>query len=889
MSEMLSEAELVASICRSDFKFFVKEFAGINIPGKFTWGWHLDVMCDHLQEVAERMFRGEGKKEDLVCNVSPGTTKSSIFSVLFPAWVWTRMPEAQFICVSYSHLLSLDLSRKCRDVVKSDKYRACFPDVVLRDDADAKGYFINTAGGKRYSAGSRGTVLGMHAHFICFPYETLVQTNIGNLPIGKIVEDRLDVSVLGADHFTGQLCWQKIEKYEWNSGRPLCRVEFDDASSLELTHDHPVFVKNRGYIFASDLLPGDEVIYVDQLQSLSKETSGEAISSDENEIQESNLLQGMQSSCDLWKATSLLQTDQRVLSYLLPLSQEISMPKEETEVFQIRQGVLFQNMCRRKKAQESFKGMSLLQEAIRCVRSKEIHCQLLQSQVSGDENQREESSKMAESCHFSMSNLWDEGKNQNWSFGENPEPVLFAKMRQCSSQSKNEGNSKSKIHSRTGESRLFGEVSTDVDFGSEERQAQVLSLSVKGNTKSPRCSSHRLRQEERRHQQSCNVMQMVPRPDARETCQSFVVGKKTVCSVVREIRNPEKVYNLSVSKEHNYFANGVLVHNCIDDPLDPTRALSEIELDTINYWMKTTLSSRKVDKSQSVTILVMQRLHQDDPSAQMLMRPDVKHICLPATTEYPIKPPELADKYIDGLMDPIRLPKAYLEEVSGPGGIGEAAYAGQYGQQPFPPGGNMFKVGNLRWGIAPDTFKRLVRAWDKAATVSKAISTKGPAYTVGTKLGLDYSGRIWVLDVRRVRVDSFKREELIKKTAIMDGREVIVVVEQEPGSGGKDSALGTIKRLMGYRVRAIPASGSKEIRADEFSVAVNGGLVWIPAMFRDGNHWVGWAYEWVEELKHFPHSSYLDQVDSASLGFGELARGRVRVGAITNTTQREFV
>ena len=494
MSEMLSEAELVASICRSDFKFFVKEFAGINIPGKFTWGWHLDVMCDHLQEVAERMFRGEGKKEDLVCNVSPGTTKSSIFSVLFPAWVWTRMPEAQFICVSYSHLLSLDLSRKCRDVVKSDKYRACFPDVILRDDADAKGYFINTAGGKRYSAGSRGTVLGMHAHFII-----------------------------------------------------------------------------------------------------------------------------------------------------------------------------------------------------------------------------------------------------------------------------------------------------------------------------------------------------------------------------------------------------------VDDPLDPTRALSEIELDTINYWMKTTLSSRKVDKSQSVTILVMQRLHQDDPSAQMLMRPDVKHICLPATTEYPIKPPELADKYIDGLMDPIRLPKAYLEEVSGPGGIGEAAYAGQYGQQPFPPGGNMFKVGNLRWGIAPDTFKRLVRAWDKAATVSKAISTKGPAYTVGTKLGLDYSGRIWVLDVRRVRVDSFKREELIKKTAIMDGREVIVVVEQEPGSGGKDSALGTIKRLMGYRVRAIPASGSKEIRADEFSVAVNGGLVWIPAMFRDGNHWVGWAYEWVEELKHFPHSSYLDQVDSASLGFGELARGRVRVGAITNTTQREFV
>ena len=41
-----------------------------------------------------------------------------------------------------------------------------------------------------------------------------------------------------------------------------------------------------------------------------------------------------------------------------------------------------------------------------------------------------------------------------------------------------------------------------------------------------------------------------------------------------------------------------------------------------------------------------------------------------------------------------------------------------------------------------------------------------------------------------------------------------VGVEQEPGSGGKESAESTIRNLRGFKVYADKVTGSKEIRAE---------------------------------------------------------------------------
>ena len=162
----VDEYSLIASICRDSFYEFVKEFWSVLIPEKPVWNWHIEYLCNELQQAAERVFKGLPKKHDIVVNIPPGTTKSTIMSVMYPAWLWTRMPSIRFIGASHAEKLALDLSMKCRDIIKSDKYRACFPEVILRDDQDTKTKFQNTQGGYRYAIGVEGAVIGMHAHII---------------------------------------------------------------------------------------------------------------------------------------------------------------------------------------------------------------------------------------------------------------------------------------------------------------------------------------------------------------------------------------------------------------------------------------------------------------------------------------------------------------------------------------------------------------------------------------------------------------------------------------------------------------------------------------------------------------------------------------------------
>lgn len=318
----------------------------------------------------------------------------------------------------------------------------------------------------------------------------------------------------------------------------------------------------------------------------------------------------------------------------------------------------------------------------------------------------------------------------------------------------------------------------------------------------------------------------------------------------------------------------------IDDPLDPEKAISEAELKTANRWMSETLPTRKVDKAVVPTILIMQRLHQDDCTANMIEQIEavqrldggklkLKHICLPAELTDKINPKCLADNYVDGLMDPIRLSQSILNENKAV--IGEYGYAGQFLQWPIPLGGGMFKTLKIKIDeVIPTKWLKRVRFWDKAGTEGG----KG-AFTVGLLMGLTKDNRFWLLDVIRGRWDSYEREHLIKQTAIADGRNVIIGVEQEPGSGGKESAQNTVRNLAGWRVVIDKPSGtgsSKELRADPYSVQVNCGNV---SMKR-----ADWNVDYLSELSFFPYSKYKDQVDASSGAFNMLAGGIKRMGAL---------
>lgn len=307
----------------------------------------------------------------------------------------------------------------------------------------------------------------------------------------------------------------------------------------------------------------------------------------------------------------------------------------------------------------------------------------------------------------------------------------------------------------------------------------------------------------------------------------------------------------------------------VDDPIDPQKVLSEAEVKEANDWMANVISSRKVDSRIALTILIMQRLHQNDPTGNRLLKAEagtIEHICLPAELSDIVHPPELRKHYADGLLDPSRLPQKVLQEKLAT--MGEFGFSGQYRQWPVPLGGGMFKTDRIKFAVAPKVFKRIVRFWDKAGT-----KDGNGAYTAGVKMALDMDGRFWVLDVIRGRWESFERETIIKRAAQMDTKIVSVGLEQEPGSGGKESAQATIRNLAGFRVRADKPTGDKAARADPLSVQVNAGNLYIA----DG---APWALEFVAEMQFFPVSTYKDQIDAASGAFNILTKAPMMVGAL---------
>src|SRR3990167_5703193 len=172
----LDVTRLLATVCQDCFYEFVREFwealPGVGPP---EWNWHIRVFCEEL-EVLARYVQVEMKKParnrkrrpyDLICNVSPGTTKSSVFSVLSPAWVWTFMPEARFICASHTDSLVLDLASRSRQVIRSAKYQQHFPHIQPRSDQEAKGDYANTLGGERKSCTvACKSPTGRHAFFV---------------------------------------------------------------------------------------------------------------------------------------------------------------------------------------------------------------------------------------------------------------------------------------------------------------------------------------------------------------------------------------------------------------------------------------------------------------------------------------------------------------------------------------------------------------------------------------------------------------------------------------------------------------------------------------------------------------------------------------------------
>lgn len=158
---LLSKADELAlekEACRRSLAEFAKEAWHILEPAtELKWGWALDAICEHLEAVS----RGEIKR--LLMNVPPGSMKSLLTGVIWPAWEWGPLnrPELRYLATAHKQDLAVRDNMKCRRLIQSEWYQERWP-IALARDQDAKTKFENSATGFREAmaftsmTGSRG-------------------------------------------------------------------------------------------------------------------------------------------------------------------------------------------------------------------------------------------------------------------------------------------------------------------------------------------------------------------------------------------------------------------------------------------------------------------------------------------------------------------------------------------------------------------------------------------------------------------------------------------------------------------------------------------------------------------------------------------------------------
>lgn len=312
-------------------------------------------------------------------------------------------------------------------------------------------------------------------------------------------------------------------------------------------------------------------------------------------------------------------------------------------------------------------------------------------------------------------------------------------------------------------------------------------------------------------------------------------------------KNTVNVYDIQVADNHNFFANNVLVHNCmiIDDPIKNAKeALSKTIRDNIwNEW-ESTLSTRLHDGAS--VIVIMTRWHEDDLIGRLLENSPYNWIRLrlPAIAE---DDDDLLNREIGEALCPelgYDEEWAALKKVE----VGSRTWASLYQQRPAPEQGSIIKREWLKYiGAVPARADNLIMSWDFTFKDSQASD-----YVVGQvwqKTGANY----YMIDQVRGQMDftSSKRALINLKKKYPRCRTILV----EDKANGTAIINALQKDISG--IIPITPKESKEARAYAVTPYFEAGNVYILENIQDLN-------DTVEEFVAFPNGKNDDRVDCAT-------------------------
>jgi predicted phage terminase large subunit-like protein len=429
---------------------------------------------------------------------------------------------------------------------------------------------------------------------------------------------------------------------------------------------------------------------------------------------------------------------------------------------------------------------------------------------------------------------------------EQPDTVLFTKLRRRGALC---------THGRDGQFSLqgWGELlevlQGDAEDDPSEGWARVPCVRVQQGQAG--CASHRPQSEEQSTGELGNAVRVVPHGASQ-------IVEDTVASV-RRIRDPGvRVYDLQVEGNHNFFAEEVLVHNCmvIDDLL---KNRSEAESPTIREKLKAKIQDDLESRLHpgSSVIVCATRWHEDDPIGWL-------------RNEYPGRWEEVivpavhdgAGRPVDERVDPDKAQSLWPERYPMEWMIARRANSNEYGwwslyqQEPRPRGASMFGEPS-RFDL--ETWEsrgfRIVMACDPAASAKTRADYS--AVVVAAMRGYGDNAETYVLDVHRWQVEIPELVDRllgIQRTSTWAKGAPILV---EAVSGFKAVPQMLRRASPQLRIEEIKPEGDKFTRAQPLAAAWSAGRVHVP---REAP-WVG---DFLSEMRSFTgvNDAHDDQVDA---------------------------
>jgi len=242
--------------------------------------------------------------------------------------------------------------------------------------------------------------------------------------------------------------------------------------------------------------------------------------------------------------------------------------------------------------------------------------------------------------------------------------------------------------------------------------------------------------------------------DVAITCNSTGHLEYAQISSVSGVNGQIAVYDLGVQDNHNFLANGILIHNCliIDDPIkNREEADSSLIRTKLQDWYSSTAYTRLEPNAR--IIVIQTRWHHDDLAGYLLAQKDERwtHLNLPAITAR-------ADGSEESLW-PAKYSVSDLKHTQSI--ISSRDWAALYMQTPFTDEGRFFKIEKMSY-YEREFSEGALKMMNIYIFVDPANSKKETAdQTAVVIIGVNSDKNFYLIDAFIDRYDLKEREDLI--------------------------------------------------------------------------------------------------------------------------------